>query len=105
MDSYNEYIDAYSFDRYNYEYEDNYDSDGDKIIYIPSYQIYAYYEDNRFIVYKLEENFTQTDYSNVKEIQIPSAFVQNLQYIYDTENDIKIISKNNKIYFDDIIKN
>ena len=102
-----EYIDAYSFDRYNYdyEYEDNYVNDSDKIIYIPSYKIYAYYEDNRFIVYKLEENFNQNDYSNVKEIQILSAFVQNLQYIYDIENDIKIISKNNKIYFDDIVKN
>ncbi len=105
MDSYIDSIDAYSFDRYNYEYEDDYVSNSDKIIYIPSYKLYAYYEDNRFNVYKLEENFNQNDYSNLKQIKLPSAFVQNLQYIYDMENDIKVISKNNKVYFDNIKKN
>lgn len=94
---YNDSINAYTFSRYAY-----YSEDDAKIIYIPLYDLYAYYEENKFIVYKLDEIFNKNNYSNTKEINISMSFADNLKYIYDIENDIIIISKNNKIYFDNI---
>jgi hypothetical protein len=83
-----------------YESEDDYDYD--KIIYIPLYNLYAYYDLNKFIVYRREYEFNINDYYNVENIILSKSLADNLKYIFDAENDIKIISKNNKCYFDEI---
>jgi len=91
----NQSINAIKF----YEYED--DSEYNKILYIPKYKIYVYYESNKFIVYTLEYEFNQENYYNVEHIMIPETFADKMFDIYNMENEIKIISNNNKIYFDD----
>jgi len=80
-----------------YEYEDDYN----KILYIPKYNIYTYYESDKFVVYSLDNEFNQHDYYNVENVMIPESFVKNIMNIYEMENEIKIISKNNKVYFDE----
>jgi len=79
--------------------EDNYEQN--KIIYIPKYKIYVYYESNKFIVYTLDLEFNQENYYNVENIMVSETVVERMMDIYDMENEIKIISKNNKVYFDD----
>ena len=85
-------IDAFKFSHYEDDYDDN------KIIYIPKYNLYAYYESNKFVVYKLEKEFNQQDYYNVENIMIPELFAKNIIQIYDMDNEIKIISKNNRTF-------
>ena len=92
MDIFNE-INVFKFNEY--EYEDDYN----RILYIPKYNIYVYYESDKFIVYKLEDDFNQENYYNVENIMISETFADNMLDIYNMENEIKIISKNNKIYF------
>lgn len=97
----NQSINAIKF----YEYEDEDDFEYNKILYIPKYKIYVYYESNKFIVYTLEYEFNQENYYNVEHIMIPETFADKMFDIYNMENEIKIIikiiSNNNKIYFDD----
>lgn len=81
------------------EYEDDYEQN--KILYIPKYKIYLYYESDKFIVYKLDLEFNQENYYNVENIMISETFADKMLDIYNMENEIKIISKNNKIYFND----
>ena len=91
-------INAISFSDYEYDEYDDYN----KIIYIPQYKLYAYYDIDKFVVYQIENEFDQNEHFYVKTHMIPLSFAENLKYIYDMENEIKIISKNNKYYLDNI---
>ena len=99
-------INVISFNDYKYheyhEYDEYDEYDNNKIIYIPFYNICAYYDTDKFVVYQLENEFNQNEYYNVKNIMVPESFAQKLKYIFDMENEIKIISKNNKYYMDNI---
>jgi hypothetical protein len=95
MDIFNK-INVFKFNEF--EYEDHYEHN--KILYIPKYNIYVYYESDKFIVYKLEDDFNQENYYNVENIVVSETFADNMMDIYIMQNEIKIISKNNKIYFD-----
>ena len=92
MDMYNN-INVFKFNEYEDDYEQN------KILYIPKYKIYVYYEPDKFIVYKLDLEFNQENYYNVENIMVSETFVERMMDIYNMENEIKIISKNNKVYF------
>ena len=86
-------INVFKFNEYEDDYEQN------KILYIPKYNIYVYYEADKFIVYKLDLEFNQENYYNVENITVSETFADKMMDIYNMENEIKIISKNNKIYF------
>lgn len=92
-------INVFKFNEY--EYEDDYEQN--KILYIPKYEVYVYYESDKFIVYKLDLEFNQENYYNVENIMVSETFVERMMDIYNMENEIKIISKNNKVYFSSFI--
>jgi len=102
--------DAYIFDREVYESIGDFvhgDSLSIKTIYSPDYDLYVHYYESmeRFIVTKGKVKFDSSneEYNNLKKIKISTSFIGAMLDIYETEQDTKKLSEQNKYYYDSLI--
>jgi hypothetical protein len=101
--------DAYIFDKEVYESIGDFvhgDSLTIKTIYIPDYDLYVHYYESmgRFIVSKDKVKFDESnkEYKNIKKIKISTSFIGAMLDIYETDQDTKKLSEQNKYYYDSL---
>ena len=104
-------LDAYTYDRLVFASIDDFVHDGGmemNTVYVPYYNLYFHYYDqmDRFIVYKSSEPFDENnkEYKNIKKIKINTSYFHLMLDIYETDEEIKKISKEKKSYFVELTK-
>jgi len=102
-------IDAFAFDVTRYaSMTDFVHGDGItyKTVYIPSFNLYAYYygDAKKFVVYKSDETFNEENpkYTNVRKIKVSTQFCFELEEQYARDEESKQMAEKNKEYYENL---